>query len=406
MLVKLNKEESSLQKTNIAADVQFEGRVLYDILGSEVIESDSIAIAEQIKNAQDADASEIVIDLSEIEKDLLTIEDNGVGMSENDIKEHWLMIGTTNKAGNDNNLGGKGIGRLSLFRLANEITVTTIKNNIKHSFTLNSDSLQQEGITKVIITREFVSNQKSKTKIILNKLNKHIDLVEIEKGLENLSHPSHDKIHTLIFPNSYREQRYTLSSSMLDKAPFYAHATIEGGNITEYNFDCTVKGESLYKNNIIKESFLRTLEKELMNSNSSNVNLGKIKVKIHNFFFDNKYISWHQDINKSYITNRILQAYQGISVYRNGYKVYGHGEEDWLKLAELRLSKPGDNIDNKLTYGIITLDAKKSLNLKEKTSREGFIRSPELTFLEKLFYALLNKLVQIERIVYQLSETI
>lgn len=255
MLVKLNKEESSLQKTNIAADVQFEGRVLYDILGSEVIESDSIAIAEQIKNAQDADASEIVIDLSEIEKDLLTIEDNGVGMSENDIKEHWLMIGTTNKAGNDNNLGGKGIGRLSLFRLANEITVTTIKNNIKHSFTLNSDSLQQEGITKVIITREFVSNQKSKTKIILNKLNKHIDLVEIEKGLENLSHPSHDKIHTLIFPNSYREQRYTLSSSMLDKAPFYAHATIEGGNITEYNFDCTVKGESLYKNNIIKESF-------------------------------------------------------------------------------------------------------------------------------------------------------
>lgn len=380
------------KETVLKTNIQFEGRVLYDLLGGEVIESDSIAIAEQIKNAKDAGADNITIDLSEIDEDVIVIKDNGNGMSEREIIDNWFTIGTSNKTNQQGILGGKGIGRLSLFRLANTITVETINNNIKHTFSLNKDSLESNGFNNINIYQENVMNQDSMTKIILNGLSKYIDLFEIESGLENLNHPNHSKIHSIIFPNSYREQKYEFSKSTITKAPFYATATIEGGNITSYKFECVVKGNTLFENKNMNSKLITTLDKELKDRYYSEINLGEIKIELYNFFFDNPYLKWHGDIDKDYINKHFLQAYQGISVYRNGYKIYGHGEEDWLKLAANRVSRAGANIDNKLSYGFVTLDSQKSLSLKEKTSREGFIKSPELSYFRAIVLCVIKQI--------------
>ncbi|HEY4601221.1 MAG TPA: ATP-binding protein [Cerasibacillus sp.] len=371
-----------MKKNVTKAKFNFNGRTLYDLLGGENIETDSIAIAEQIKNSRDANATDVTIDFSKMEENIITITDNGQGMSLEEIHDNWLTIGTSSKINDSAKLGGKGVGRFSLFRLADKISIKTSKENITYNFTIDKKSLEKNSLSDINIFQEY-TNKKLGTQITLTELSKTINLYEIERGIENLVHPEHNKIHKIIYPDSYQQKDYLSPRKFLDQAPFHAVAIIEGMNIKEYKFNCLIKGETYYTNNQINNNFLSTLNKTLSMNFANNINLGEIKIEIYNFFFDRPFLSWHKGIEQTKIKNEMLEAYQGISVYRNGYKIFGHGEEDWLKLAELRLKRPGDNIDNKSTYGLVTLDPVCSISLKEKTNREGFIKSPEYTYFHE-----------------------
>ncbi len=87
------------------------------------------ALKELLSNAWDARATEVQIkiadDLSEI-----TILDNGVGMSDDDIRERFLRIGGTGSAGPRTRdarrlIGHKGIGALSVIPICKEVRVLT-----------------------------------------------------------------------------------------------------------------------------------------------------------------------------------------------------------------------------------------------------------------------------------------
>ena len=126
-----------MKKNVTKAKFNFNGRTLYDLLGGENIETDSIAIAEQIKNSRDANATDVTIDFSKMEENIITITDNGQGMSLEEIHDNWLTIGTSSKINDSAKLGGKGVGRFSLFRLADKISIKTSKENITYNFTID-----------------------------------------------------------------------------------------------------------------------------------------------------------------------------------------------------------------------------------------------------------------------------
>lgn len=92
------------------------------LLGRENIAKAEGALIELIKNTYDADASLCYI-LFDADNDCLYIIDNGTGMSEDAIKDNWMVIGTENKRteylSNKNRIrsGEKGIGRFALDRL-------------------------------------------------------------------------------------------------------------------------------------------------------------------------------------------------------------------------------------------------------------------------------------------------
>ena len=94
-------------------------------LGEHLIGRAYIALAELVKNAYDADAVLCPIVLGE---DTITISDDGHGMSESEFLEHWMRIGTTHKVDKRRSkllgrsmTGSKGLGRLSVQFLANEM---------------------------------------------------------------------------------------------------------------------------------------------------------------------------------------------------------------------------------------------------------------------------------------------
>ncbi|KMT58609.1 ATP-binding protein [Paenilisteria newyorkensis] len=374
-----------------------DSRLLYEILGDEIIETDSIAFAEQIRNSVDAGAANVEIDLREIDDDKITISDDGNGMSEETLLSNWLTVGTDNKNDNYSMLGGKGIGRLSLFRIANSIYVETVNNGTLFSLTLTKKGLQDvssiENDPIPIPIKKQTTTHKNGTKIMLSDLSHKISLDEIEIELENLIYYKCMKKFNILFPESYKKKKFMQFDDCSEFAPHQSVIVVNNDRIT-YSFECSVFGKKIYSNNVLSKKFQKQIDKLYASFPEKTLDFGEFQFQLVNFFFLHNHKTYYKNNGRSLpeqsIKEEFLSANQGINLYRNNFKIYGHGTTDWLNLAELRLTKAGDNIDNKQTFGVITLDSEKSKLLKEKSSREGFIKNDS----SKAFRSLILLLVR------------
>lgn len=106
-----------------------------DMLGRQQIAGTQNAINEIFKNSHDAYAKDARIDFFE-EDSTLIIRDNGVGMTEVDFENRWLVLGTESKTGANRSAqfrprrmkrrpvtGEKGIGRLAIALLGRQVLV-------------------------------------------------------------------------------------------------------------------------------------------------------------------------------------------------------------------------------------------------------------------------------------------
>ncbi len=104
------------------------------------------AIAELIANSYDAEATCVYIKLYDNEgKRKISITDNGIGMSFDEINKNFLRIGRKRRI-NDNGLsfnkirkvtGRKGLGKLAFFGIGDTIRITTFQGGECTCFTLN-----------------------------------------------------------------------------------------------------------------------------------------------------------------------------------------------------------------------------------------------------------------------------
>ena len=114
------------------------------------------AIAELISNSWDADSHNVKIHINYREK-IITVSDDGNGMSAQELNENFLTIARnrrlTDKINDEKNetglskngrkvTGKKGLGKLALFGIANTIIIDSIQNKKLNSFELNYNDIQ------------------------------------------------------------------------------------------------------------------------------------------------------------------------------------------------------------------------------------------------------------------------
>ena len=143
-------------------------------LGRESISNSIVAILELVKNAYDADAEAVRIRFGNLNKanPLLVIEDDGNGMTEQQLREGWLVIGTSNKllSGRSSRkrrilTGEKGLGRLGLDRLCERTVV--------HSF--SKRNLAELSLKLIGIKYEDTSERLEKIRHNLYRIPKSIE---------------------------------------------------------------------------------------------------------------------------------------------------------------------------------------------------------------------------------------
>ena len=106
-------------------------------LGINLYSNVPAVLSEVVANSWDADATEVNI---EIEDKSITITDDGHGMDEEDINKKYLTVGYKKRdhakvtAEYDRPvMGRKGIGKLSLFSIANTIEIHTVKSELNQA---------------------------------------------------------------------------------------------------------------------------------------------------------------------------------------------------------------------------------------------------------------------------------
>ena len=115
---------------------------LITMLGDQLIKNEVIALVELIKNSYDADASWVKVSFDGFDKDYkadvnskIIIEDDGCGMDADILRNHWLNPATPEKLRRKKISaqtpkgrilqGEKGIGRFAIFKLGNNIKITS-----------------------------------------------------------------------------------------------------------------------------------------------------------------------------------------------------------------------------------------------------------------------------------------
>ena len=100
-------------------------------LGERLVTRNHIALAELIKNAYDADATKCEV-LIDVDSSTIIVEDDGNGMTYDNVRKHWMRIGTANKLATPVSprfgrprTGNKGIGRFACQRLGERLVLET-----------------------------------------------------------------------------------------------------------------------------------------------------------------------------------------------------------------------------------------------------------------------------------------
>lgn len=114
-------------------------------LGDQLIRNEKIAVSELIKNSYDAGARNVIVTMNDIANDeyfknaVICIEDDGIGMNIDIIRDVWMEPGTNYKEEKNKAdfvgllgrrpIGEKGIGRFGVHKLGNRIKIVSKQEN-------------------------------------------------------------------------------------------------------------------------------------------------------------------------------------------------------------------------------------------------------------------------------------
>jgi len=143
-------------------------------------------LTELIANAHDADAEHVLLTLKDTAGKEIAIEDDGSGMSFDDINSKFLRIGRPRRQEENTQvtakgrkiIGKKGLGKLSFFGIAHEIEIATKKDGKENVFTMSWEDIKKtkgEYKPKVVKKDAGCSAKEHGTKITLRKIQRESD---------------------------------------------------------------------------------------------------------------------------------------------------------------------------------------------------------------------------------------
>lgn len=112
-------------------------------LGVKMYSTMPPALAELIANAYDACATEVHIKLYDYAEKKVIVKDNGIGMSFDEVNKYFLRIGRNRRDEKQESkcgripTGKKGLGKLALFGIGDQITIVTSQKEEIVQFDLN-----------------------------------------------------------------------------------------------------------------------------------------------------------------------------------------------------------------------------------------------------------------------------
>ncbi|MBO7561802.1 MAG: sensor histidine kinase [Bacteroidales bacterium] len=378
-------------------------------LGDQLIKNESIALLELAKNAYDADASMVSIDMyhpDSIEDGYIVIEDDGFGMTADVVENVWLEPGSSYKQEQFAErrltpkykrlpIGEKGIGRFGAHKLGNLIEMTTKSTTAKEVYvcidwTQFSEHRYLGDVPIKIIERQqpvYFTNGKTGTRIVIRGFRKEWErgmARSVLRAITSMTSPF-EVVDSFLPLFKISDKPGWLDGIMTwdkvcDYSLFQFDAIISGNNISDFSYCFTPWNTmtKLYERHIdisdpIVDNRIRITDDDEKPIDLTKYKIGTIRFK--GYIFDLDTFIMKMGVSDKNAFKSYLKSNGGVRVYRDGLRVYDYGEpeNDWLSLDYRRFQQPTKAISNNLIVGAVYLNREESSDLEEKTNREGFV---------------------------------
>ncbi|HEX5734687.1 MAG TPA: sensor histidine kinase [Blastocatellia bacterium] len=341
------------------------------LIGRELISSDYIAVAELVKNAYDAGATEVTIELENDKPQKMIISDNGVGISLDEFRRLWMVLGYSEKTETESDtdrpyLGEKGIGRFAADRIAKKLRVITKKKEEDDALFVefNWEEFNREKKLQDIPIPYFrkpdslLGKEHSGTRLELEELRKewsNKDWNQLRRELQSLIAPFGAVKDFKIFVKAKGWYSGEIKSLFETKEGY------------KYTFSMTPKGGLRYEFVRPRQAALE-LEKDVKETGKRGgvTYFGPIRGAFY-------YLDQPGSITRAGFE-------PGVGIYRDGFRVepYGRENDDWLEVKSWKAKRQGHApVNPSRLFGFIVISRYKNPQLRDVTNREGLIDTKE-----------------------------
>ena len=367
------------------SDLQF--RFATDILrrlGEELNPSPDQGILELVKNSYDADAVNCVVTLSGSEQSdgVVQISDDGEGMTWEQLRDGWFVLGRSVKVANAPTrlgrlpAGNKGLGRLAALRLGREVDLVTrpsSRPDAEYDLTIDWSDFDKVDLVEeanVNVEERPRTTSDSGTRITLRGLRTDLgrmDVKRLARSMVLLADPFGEDpsgFHPVLETKEFADLAALVQNRYFSDADYH----LTGVLMADGRASATVadqRGEPLYEAD--HSDLSKDRKGRLYMGPPCTFDLWTFRLSAEAFRMRATTVAEVREW---------LTAFGGVHVYVNGLRVapYGNPGDDWLEMNLRRVRNPEERPGTNTSIGRISVrDAEE--RLVQKTDRSGFVES-------------------------------
>jgi len=389
-------------------------------IGRELIQDSYTAVVELVKNAYDADSPDVSIDFR-VEQDRkgysIIISDHGHGMSRDTVINKWMVPSTRDKLDRQHSpkgrimQGRKGIGRYAASILGDDLFLETValdgeKTTVFVEWShfekaeylddveilIETTNTSEPSGTRLTMTgnNELLSEwNETQFKKLQFELKKLISPVSITDGTK-----IDDEFSIYLITDGLQDEKNI--NGLIKPYPLF--------DLFDYKIAGKInsdgKGVLTYSMQKVRNAIEESMPFDLTGGSTG---CGELILDIRVYDREKEAIEsligrGLKDDSGNYVgklqARQILNTYNGIGVYRNGFRIrpLGDADFDWLKLNEQRVQNPSLRIGSNQVIGYVQIQSEEISNLVEKSARDGLRENDAYDHLKEITRQVIAKL--------------
>jgi signal transduction histidine kinase len=342
------------------------------------------------------------------QKYFIEVMDTGIGMSNENLSDRFLVIGTPNKflkkrsakEGEATILGDKGIGRLSMMRLGNVAKVRSKQsgsncwNYIDFEWDRFDDPLLFLGDVDVNVqTGEMAEKSVHGTEITIHQLHAHWTAEKVHTFIQKY-------LRRLQDPFSKTKQPYPIDIKLNDKRQPIASIPLWLEKCAQFGAEITFNPQGVGGSKYVLRRSLTWRGSSSAETRTWSIKelTQKLEIPIEIFkrlgpftanclWFNRQMLAGTGiDMKLKDIKDELNNWCGGFSVYRDGFRVGQTGgmDDDWLEWDSAALKTKGFTLNRYQTVGSVSISSAANPHLVDAANRERLVSCPEQQLLKNI----------------------
>lgn len=354
------------------------------LLGEDLNPSRDQGVLELIKNAYDADATECVVELrgANLPGGSLCVSDNGCGLTPDEIRDGWLVVGTAIKSQQNASpsgrllVGNKGLGRLAALRLGKRVTLISrpeTEPNAEYQLSIDWGSFEQARVVEEV-ELEICQTERSAadthgTVVLIEDLPdrwRKSDVNRLARSILLLTDPFHPRpdFRAVLESPEFDAIARRAGEGYFNECDFHldAELTAEGRASAEVR-----DGSGTVRYEASHEQIADDKERKCYRAPAARFELWEFKLSGEAFR--------PKSVTVGDVRNW-LKDFGGVRLYHRGIRVlpYGEPQNDWLDMNLRRARSPELRPSTNNSLGCVWIEDPEGI-LQLKTDRLAFVES-------------------------------